>query len=29
MNGINKNTKNKYDSLGFDINGINKDIGTF
>ena len=29
MNGINKDTGNKYDPDGYDINGINKDNGTF
>ena len=29
MNGINKDTKTKYDLDGYDINGINKDTGTF
>ena len=29
MNGINKDTKNKYDLDGYDINGIKKDSGTF
>ena len=29
INGINKDTKNKYDPDGYDINGINKDTDTF
>ena len=29
MNGINKDTKTKYDLDGYDINDINKDTGTF
>ena len=29
MNDINKDTKDKYDLDGYDINGINKDTGTF
>ena len=29
MNGINKATKNKYGPACYDINGVNKDTGTF